>query len=918
MLENLHPFDHTFAGATMKKHIMLSLFLTAFLSLNCMGLDELSSMFGGGLDDPFGDISLHDGYGGHVGGDPFGGFDNLGNGGFDDLFGGSNDFGTPAAQAGKKEKKITAPDAKTPEEAFTKTLPDGLKKIPKIYKEGADQALSELIHKLHGLHANLSSTKLNIALRTQLQDAARKLNDASSSAQLVHDQSVYHKTLYSKDFSKLRTNIAKAGAEIDKVVGLFNDLAVINTKPLEAPSARVRRAQSDAQKKAEKLIERTVTPLHTDLEKILSDKSAKSRIEARQKKYKEREKKVAAPQAQSYGGWSGDAGGYFNDNWGGDFGSDFGGFSGGWDDFGGSGWDNFGGWDSFGGGYDSGYSSYGSGGASSWGSHSSASSGSTPSQSLSPSSSPVKLPSMPNSSNTAPQTSTPHPVQYAQPTPSEDLSPREVAVKAARTLPERLKHWREFVSSAKNPHQLEEKTRAMLEQRAFSRDIMQLALLHEALTEPEVEQDRATDRSFAANVEKCHEAVHASLKLLVAAAKYASPPFSVLIDEHHLMQKKKLDRKTAKKKAAALKKQRQRSYEALMQWLQATRLSGDDALMKKIVTLLRDDAAQVLSALEKLLDSAPDSYLPYETAEQIDVLSRRLLQEPVVIGYSAIPKESPEDTHRRKKQLVPLITRKQKVAAQMGELLTEQNELITTMLNVFESAIQKVQKTLSSTVMVEDWLTQPENIKLLEDAMLRIIKEHHSKSPYAHIMQQVMLPYTEETFKKMHIQLRMQEELLAHWKPAVAVPTFEKPGETAQAFSDITDGSLAIEKSHEDVIPEPGPGSTSIDDPALADLPKELQDALTALRDDEASAKNEMSLPDDATMDMNSTNQVHGSRTGFLDRMAEKARSSGLLGKIASGAQKFGSEVGSAVVQDVQSAMRNKVRKSVYQGINNF
>ena len=57
----------------------------------------------------------------------------------------------------------------------------------------------------------------------------------------------------------------------------------------------------------------------------------------------------------------------------------------------------------------------------------------------------------------------------------------------------------------------------------------------------------------------------------------------------------------------------------------------------------------------------------------------------------------------------------------MNTLLTEQNELLTTMLQVFDIATQQVHETLE--VVPEDWLSRPETITLLNGAMSQIIKE---------------------------------------------------------------------------------------------------------------------------------------------------------------------------------------------------
>lgn len=899
----------------MKKQIIFCALLSLALPASSMGLDELSSMFGGGMDDPFGGMGGGDPFGdmgGFGGGDPFGDFDGFGGGGMDDLFGGSNDYSAPSSSGKKDEKKVKIPDAKTPAEAFKNTLPDGVKKIPKLYREGLNEALSAFTHKLHGLHANLSSTKLNIALRKQLQDAASTLSKTSSTAQIVHDQTVYHLTLYSKDFLKLRTNITQSDAQVDKVIDLFNDLKITSSNPLEGPDARTRRKQDEARKKTIQLIERTITPLLTDLEKVLNDPKAKARVEARQKKYKAREKKAAAPRAGSFGGWSGDAGGYFNDNWGGSgFGNDFGGFGGGWDDFGGSGWDSggFGGFGggSWGGGYGGGggYSSYGGSSGSSWGSSSPSRASSSPSKPYTIGGAPTASPSLSNSSNTAQPIAPSAPYTMQSEQSEQELLPRELAYKAVRALPRRLNHWRDYVSSAKNAHQLEEKTRTMLEQRTFTRDITQLVMLTEALTEPEVEEARQKDSSFAKNIKAFETALHQSLSLLVSAAKYASPPFSTLIDKHHLMQKKKLDRSTAKKKAAALKKQRQRSYEALMQWLHITRLSGDEAVTKKIIGLLRADAAKVLSKLEQLLDDTPVGYLPYQSAEELDILSRRLMQEPVVIGYSAIPDESPEDEQGRKKKLASLIERKQKVGAQMAALLSEQNELLANMLQVFEQAAQQVHATLDE--VPEDWLTRPDMITLLNGAMEQIIKEQFTDNPHASTMQKAMIPYSEELFKKMHVQLGMQQELAQHWRPTEApslVNDVMDPGSEAR----MTQATLAQER-HAGLDPAPTDITNTPEN--LEPLPNDLQAALDALRDDTnaVSHKEELGAPNDASMAMG-----FEEKPGLFDRIIEKVQSSGLLGK----AQKFGTELGSAVASDVQSAVRSRVRGGINQGLNSF
>ncbi|MGD1997833.1 MAG: hypothetical protein PVJ92_02865, partial [Candidatus Dependentiae bacterium] len=150
-----------------------------------------------------------------------------GRGSWDDFGGGGGWDSWGAASSTKPAKKKEAPKLKevaSDKERFMQDMPDGTEKLPKKHKETAREYLHELTNEIRGLHSELTSMKLNIALQESLQATAEALPPALEKLSLISSKSSYLLTLYRKDFNPLRKKIIDVAKDTEKARGAFTDL----------------------------------------------------------------------------------------------------------------------------------------------------------------------------------------------------------------------------------------------------------------------------------------------------------------------------------------------------------------------------------------------------------------------------------------------------------------------------------------------------------------------------------------------------------------------------------------------------------------------------------------------------------------------------------------------------------------------
>lgn len=884
------------------KKTALCLILVLFSPLSAMNFDDLFAGLGDG-PDPFGDIFAT----------PPGG---------DDPFEHSMGmFGAPMDNGNEEKKEVTLPDAKTTKEAFSIALPEGAHKIPKMHKQAVKEFFGELTEKLNTLSVVPTRLVLGSRLREQLQPAIDTIITADKHAEQIFSQSVYYFALFSKEHNSLRQRITKAITESDKVIGLFFDLDEVDS--LKGPSSRQKRKRKQAFDKMTGLVKRSIEPIAAGLQKVIDDAKSAQQIETKKKKYAERAQKAQSGQnGNAFGGWSSGANDYFGDSY------SMGGFgTNGWDyGMGANNWDSLlGGSDSFGsgfgGGFDSGFGDFGGHGVSSGGygdyhsydgnaAGSDGSSGSTSFGSGMLWGGPEKDASSSLVDTDTPDTSRGNPFLPANSILDEHAPAPDRYEQLAQKTIERLSSYTQDFTIAENKKTKEAFLHKTVSDPAFSIDITRLTTLAELSSDPAVTAEQESNEAFAALTKKFEGTLQRAIPFLVAAAKYTAPPFSRLTEEHLLKKSDAtMEQKSAQIQAKQHQHHRDRSYRALIGWLGTIRLTGQESMQQAVVRELHTHTQEVISALNNLLESMPPHQpVSFKQTEQLDTLSRQLLQEPIVIGYSTIPNEVSTHDAAQKKTFAKLINDKKTLESKVIPLLKSSTELFEIMRQTLQNAIMKVREAIENKTTI---LTDPSALSAVSREMETILNTTYSAHPALPALKKAMIPYNKEFFEQLEVQTVLHSKLTELWQ-----------------HEESNRESEYMPPSHAKSSPPEESPLTPLQEPILSAPPAsgqpEATDGTTNLGPFEAADFSNSTPPQTPTTPppgVSATPQVFSDEylddyeekeEGFFDGATRIAKSSGIFEK----AKKFGKQLLGSVASDMQSNIRGAVNRSISKGIN--
>lgn len=893
-------------GKNHMKKTVLCITLLLFSPLIAMNFDDLFSGLGDG-PDPFGDIFAA----------PPGG---------DDPFAHSMGmFGDLASSREEEKKEVTLPNAKTTKEAFSTALPEGANKVPKMHKQAVEEFFGELTEKLNTLSVVPTNLVLGSRLREQLQPTIDTIITADKRAEQVRSQSVYYLALFSKEHNSLRQRITKAITESDKVIGLFFDLDEVDS--LKGPSSRQKRKRKQAFDKMNGLVKRSIEPIAEGLQKVIDDAKSSQQIETKKKKYAERTQKAqSGKDGNAFGGWSGDANDYFGDSY------SMGGFgTNGWDyGMGGNNWDSlFGGGDNFGegfgGGFDSGFGGFGSSG--NFGSYDgSGSYGGDTRSSDGGSSSGGVLWGGPESEadssladTDSPEKMNGNPFVRAHGDLAEDAPPTDRYDQLAQKMIERLQKHTQLFAAANKEEEKDKVLHKAVSERSFAADINHLTTLAQLSADPAIATEQEHNEAFAALAKKFNAVLHAAIPFLVAAAKYVAPPFSRLTEEHFLKESDAtMEAKSAELHAQQHKHHRNLSYRALIGWLGTIRHTGQRKIQQAVVEELHTHTHKVITALNTLLESMPANQpASFEHTEQLDMLSRQLLQEPIVIGYSTIPNEVPAQDATQKTVFAKLINDKKQLESKIIPFLKSSSELFTIMRTTLQEAIMKVRKAVENKATI---LTDPNALSAVSREMETVLDTTHKDHPNLSALKKVMIPYRKEFFEQLEVQTVLHSKLLELWQHEEEVPESEYmplasghvPTEetTAQATQLPT-----VPPTHEQPAMTPQPGDTTNLGPFQTSdftggrppTPVPVSTTPTGGAPTAAHAMAPQVFGDEYTED-----GFGDEEEGFFDGAARMAKSSGIWGKV----KNFGKQLIGGVASDMQHNIRGAVNRGVSRGLN--
>lgn len=725
------------------------------------GFDFGGSGGSGGFDDLFGGGDFGSLFGGDSGGDPFA-----------SLFGGmgDNDSSSFSSTFGKKspstddtnakEKEPEAPLPATAEEAFLKGLEKTPKKVAHIYRDAVRSYLDTFGQKLHTLSSYLSGFTFGVVATARLSPAAELVMQLQVAVDQIKSQTVYHAALLKKDFEKTRKSIADLTPEFETLFTQCASLEGIVTDSLAAPTEKDRKKQDDVAKKVETFVTKKLDPIKKELDKVLKDKTSTETISNKQKKYKDREAKQGGRNTGMLGGWSDGSSRYFDNDF-------FGGQGGGWDSYGSGG--NF--WNddyNFGGGYGSnswGGSNWSGGGWGGGSSSYSSSSSNRPSSASSSSSSSsgstgISRPFFSNYDDDTSYSSTSTTSTDAKTTPAAptsvadtDLPLKEQLTKLARSLPQALSEAEKKYERDGSPTKKMRSLRSLLQSKSFASTLEKLEHYLSLFEDPESTDLRKHNKRVQNAVAAFIKDLTPRIPFLIKAVKYASPPFSTLLEEASQLHENKGDKKKAEQAVKAARYTMVKNYDTLMSILALLRRHEFlKPLHEAAVTELVTEATTCMSALESLL-AMKDIPLSFENTQHLATLSRQLLQEPIVIGYAALKNDSEEKKTETDKTLQPLMDRKTKLTDAMLATIAQNKSAIENMLDCYARALASVKESKH----LED-LSDQEVLENKEwGPALSAALEHEGKA---------LPPYRTSTITHLEVQLTVLQQTEQLWKPA--------------------------------------------------------------------------------------------------------------------------------------------------------
>lgn len=785
----------------MKKNILFICLTTfAFCSGPLLTNDPFADFGGSGMDDFFGGGGGFDDM--DFGGMDFGGgfdgmdFSNMGFGGendsFGSLFGGENedgfnddDFGSSFNSddengSSKKGSKDAIPEvAASLEEAFKNGVKPETKKLTSQYKEALTSHLTPISINLEKLIANLTSFTLGIRLKNELTASSVIATEALDLINKLRTSSLYHIAFLQKDFSKLREQLIAVTAAIDPLNTEYAAMATQSSDDsLETPDAVAAKQKQQLADKIKEVITKMLEPLIVDLKKVFDHKSVQARLAVKKKKYAP---KIAGSRASAAGGWGSGAGDYFDSGYG--RGGSYGGYGNYGDSSGGYSWDDggYGGryGSSYGGSY-GGYDNYGN--SSSYGIGSNSYQGSVKSSSPQPvyassqgsSYSPFNFNDNYDNSEYA-QPRAPG-SNYQEPVAALDVTPKEQVIDILKRLPVGMKKWYARYEATKTFGDKTKEIKAILESSAFTADIERLSRLMELY--PEVKDELSNRQQQYFN--ELESALPTYVPMLVHATTYASPPFAKLFEEKELSAKKGISKQKSRKITENAQAQRQRSYRALMRWLDTIRT--ERTAHKKIFGIIMDEllkhGGRILSKLKLFAEQIKnDGPFSLEQVMQLDTLSRQLYHEPVAIAYAALDDDGSKATKARKEQIADIRTQKIALNEQIRPLIEKQYALFHEMTLILQETTEAVHSDLGIDLDDDLQLEDPHRMQAFSLKLQHLIATSKADHAQKQMLQEMLIPCDQRKFQQIELQHMLWSELMDMWAPLKA-PLAEQESDT--------------------------------------------------------------------------------------------------------------------------------------------
>jgi len=606
---------------------------------------------------------------------------------------------------------------------------------------------------LRTLQAHMTSFDLGIAYQEQLRPHVATVNKAIDLCERLNSRSPFIKTLYTKTYDSLRSDIVTLPEKVSKLNTQLQERSSFNDS-LDKPSQHKQDQQQATLQEVALFATQTLERMVQELEKVTTDKSTQKGLDQKRKKFEklereadQRNKKGSAGSYDRYSMFADYGAPGLGRSGYGEYGGTVSSFSqgwgaapmqyGGWNDSSGSFWDSFGS-------KSGGHRNWGGSGRNSFKSYENRVTSDGPSE--------VTLPQRIISSSRGTPQKEFEEMSFGPPLiTDEDLTraqfPLHLRRQQKRVLPtpevvamELDKLSLRFASAQEKGTR--EKLRFIRKQLASTsfQDIMKNVIL---LTQ------KGSHKVIML-------ALESTLPLIVETAKYALPSAEAKLAEKVLAGKQDVDSTKIIAKVARKNKLRQSSQMTLLSLLKTIRNTGPASLYQKAVKLIKEDEAHTLQRIEEVLERVSETSLPLKELLMLFYLSQRLLKQPVAYAYAQKKDETDKEKEKRNASFESIRTQKSTVSSNIAKLLKQHFSLKKTALQVVDVALESAKTTLSKTG------NDKETVSL--EPYIRRTLEASSYDTQRVSLTKMLIPFTSRFWEQLKVNIPLLTSLRRHWK----------------------------------------------------------------------------------------------------------------------------------------------------------